>query len=67
MIFAKTDNSLFALREFSELLDICGLDYAYDFGDNGIIEWYIEGNDLYFDDNLMPSWYHGCEWLEDTD
>lgn len=67
MIFAKTDNSLLAFREFTALLDAYGMSYVYEFGDNGTIEWYIEGDDLYFDTDYLPSWCYGWEWVEDTD
>ena len=67
MIFAKTDDSLLAFREFTGLLDTYGIDYIYEFGDNGIIEWYIEGDDLYFDTDHLPSWCYEWYLFEDTD
>lgn len=64
MIFARTDDELSSIRDFSEHLDLYGVNYAYDFCRNGTVEWYIDADDLCCDDEKDYPYLYEWEWVE---
>ena len=64
MIFARTDDDLSSIRDFSELLDLYGVAYAYDFCHNRTVEWYIDADDLCCCNEEECPYLYEWEWVE---